>query len=312
MPQTFRDQDWYPETRALRYFVAVAEEKSITKAAARLRIAQPAISRQITSLEQGLGTAVFLRLPRGVELTEAGEILLESCYSTFSILAKGYRDISAHSSAPKGTVVIGMPPTPGEFILPPLLTRIKERYPDIELRFVEGYSRGLEKALLRGDIALAILHDPPERSDILRRDLLVESLNLIGPPGSLNAPSFTLAQVASLPLMMPSRPNFLRIIFDRACDAHGHVPKLVQRVDGMWHLKALVRSGHGFTVLTYGGVLTEITAGTLDCRPIVAPQISWQLCLATRAERRSQVAVSVVEDAIFEIVTDLVHRGVWR
>ncbi|MCD1619339.1 LysR family transcriptional regulator [Salipiger manganoxidans] len=312
MSQKFGDLDWHPETRALRYFVAVAEEKSITKAAARLRIAQPAISRQIATLEEELGTSVFLRLPRGVELTEAGEILLERCYATFSILAQGYREITAHSLEPKGTVVIGMPPTPGEFILPPLLAHIKANYPDIELRFVEGFSRELEKALLRGDIALAVMHDPPDRSDILRRELLVENLNLVGPPGSLDAPRVTLAEVARLPLVMPSRPNFLRIIFDRACDAQGLEPNVVQRVDGMWHLKALVRSGHGFTVLTYGGVLTEITAGTLDCRPIVAPQIGWHLCIATRAEQRPKVAVTVVEDAIFDIVTDFVRRGVWQ
>ncbi|GGH45049.1 LysR family transcriptional regulator [Frigidibacter albus] len=312
MSQKFGDHEWHPETRALRYFVAVAEEKSVTKAAARLRIAQPAISRQIAALEQDLATTLFLRLPRGVELTEAGEILLERCYATFSILAQGYRDVTAHSSAPKGVVVLGLPPTPGEFILPPLLSRIKAQYPDIELRLVEGFSRELEKALLRGDIALAVMHEPPERSDILRRELLVEHLNIVGPPGSLSKPSFTLAEAAQLPLVMPSRPNFLRIMFDRACDAHGYEPNVVQRVDGMWHLKALVRSGHGFTALTYGGVLTEINAGTLECRPIVAPQIGWQLSIATRAEQRPKVAVSVVEDAIFDIVADLVHRGVWQ
>lgn len=312
MTQKFADRDWHPEIRALRYFVAVAEEKSITKAAARLRIAQPAVSRQIATLENELGTALFLRLPRGVELTEAGEILLDRCYDTFSVLAQGYRQITAHSLAPKGTVVVGMPPTPGEFILPPLLARIKARYPDIELHSVEGFSRELERALLRGDIALAVMHDPPERSDILRRDLLMENLNLVGSPGSLNAPQFTLAEVARLPLVMPSRPNFLRIIFDRACDERGLEPNVVQRVDGMWHLKALVRAGHGFTVLTFGGVLTEINAGTLECRPIVAPQIGWHLCIATRAEHRPKVAVTVVEDAIHDIVTDLVARGVWK
>lgn len=310
--QKFGDQDWFPDTRALRYFVAVAEEKSITKAAARLRIAQPAISRQVAWLEKELGTPLLVRLARGVELTEAGEVLLESCYSVFSTLARGYREITAHSASPKGTVIVGMPPTPGEFIIPPLFERIKDSYPEIELRFVEGFSRELEKALIRGEIALAVMHDPPERSDILRRELLVENLNLVGPPGSLGRAEYSLTEVAELPLILPSRPNFLRIIFDRVCDEHGLTPKVMQRVDGVWHIKALVRASQGFTVLTYGGVLTEAASGALEARPIVEPQIGWRLCIATRAEQKPKVAVSVVEDAIFEIVNDLVARGVWR
>lgn len=312
MSKKFGVQDWYPETRTLRYFVAVAEDKNVTKAAARLRIAQPAISRQIAQLEEDLGTALFIRLPRGVELTEAGQMLLENCYSIFSLMSQSYRDITAHSASPKGTVVIGMPPTPGEFILPSLLERIKERYPGIELRFVEGFSRELEKALIRGDIALAVMHEPPERSDILRRELLIENLYLVGPPGSLAQSEYTLEDVSRLPLVMPPRPNFLRIIFDRVCDERNLTPNVVQRVDGVWHLKALVRSGHGFTVLTYGGVLTEVAAGTLEARPIVEPQIAWRLCVASRVDQKPKVAVSVVEDAVFEIVTDFVARGIWR
>ncbi|TFF27193.1 LysR family transcriptional regulator [Jiella endophytica] len=312
MSQKFGDLNWFPDTRSLRYFVAVAEEKSITRAAARLRIAQPAVSRQIAWLEEELGAPLFVRLARGVELTESGEILLEHCYTVFSTLAQGYRDITAHSASPKGTVIVGMPPTPGEFILPPLLTHIRDRYPDIELRFVEGFSRELEKALIRGDIALAVMHDPPERSDILRRELLVENLHVVGPPGSLSQAQYPLAEVAELPLIMPSRPNYLRIIFDRACNERSLVPQVVQRVDGMWHIKALVRSGHGYTMLTYGGVLTEATSGTLEARPLIEPQIGWRLCIATRAEQKPKVAITIVEEAIFEIVTNFVRRGLWQ
>lgn len=312
MSQKFGDQDWYPETRALRYFVAVAEEKSVTKAAARLRIAQPAVSRQIAQLETDLGSTLFVRMPRGVELTEAGEILLERCYTVFSTMAQAYRDVTTHSASPRGTVVVGMPPTPGEFIIPPLLSHVKQNYPEIELRFVEGFSRELEKALLRGDIALAVMHDPPVRSDILHRELLVENLHLVGPPGSLDQREYRLAEAVTFPLIMPPRPNFLRIIFDRAADEQGLEPNVVQRVDGVWHLKALVRSGHGHTLLTYGGVLTEIAAGTLEARPVTDPQISWRLCIATRAEQSSKVAVTVVEDAIYDIVTGLVADGVWH
>ena len=312
MTQKFGDLDWFPDMRALRYFVAVAEEKSVTRASARLRIAQPAVSRQIAGLEAELETTLFNRLPRGVELTESGMFLLDRCYRIFADLSQTYRDITAQSASPKGTVVVGMPPTPGEFILPPLLARITADYPDIELCFVEGFSRELEKALIRGDISIAVMHDPPARSDIFQRDLLVENLNVVGPPGSLLKAHYTLQEVAALPLIMPSRPNFLRILFDRACDKHGVTPNIVQRVDGTGHLKALVRSGHGFTVLTYGGVLTEVFNGTLEARMIVDPQIGWTLCIASRDAHGPRIATAAVEAAIYDIVTDLMGRGIWQ
>ncbi len=312
MSKKFGDQDWHPEMRALRYFVCVAEEKSMTKAAGRLRVAQPALSRQIAGLEGDLGVPLFVRMPRGVELTEAGEILLERAYGVFSQLARAYRDVTTHSASPKGIVVVGMPPTPGEFILPPLLARTRRDYPEIELRLVEGFSRELEKALITGEIALAVMHDPPDRSDIHVRELLREQLHLIGPPAALDKEDYTLSEAAVFPLIMPPRPNYLRVLADRAADERGIELNVIQRVDGVWHIKALLRAGHGFSLLTFGGALTEIRQGTLAARPVRDPVIEWRLCVAARQDQRRKIAVSVVEDAIFEIVTDLSARGVWK
>lgn len=304
--------DWRPELRALRYFVCVAEEKSLTAAAARLGVAQPAISRQIARLEGDLGLPVFIRTPRGVELTEAGEILLNRAYAILAQIAQAHHDVTAHADAPRGVVVVGMPPTPGEFIAPPLLAHIKARYPEIELRFVEGFSRALERQLANGEISLAVMHDPPVQDDIAVSDLLVEHLYVIGPKGAIDQNSFTLAEAARLPLVMPSRPNFLRILIDKHAGAQGLTLNVVQRADGVWHLKALVRNGHGFSMLTYGAVLSEIQQGTLDAAPIVAPQIDWTLSIAIRTDQRRKMAIKLVEQAVQTIVADLVAQGVWR
>ena len=251
-------------------------------------------------------------MPRGVELTETGAILLERCYALFSQLAQTYRDVKTHATEPKGIVVVGMPPTPGEFILPPLIERIKRDYPQIVLRTVEGFSRELEKGMRSGDISLAVMHDPPENTDIVARELLRETLNLIGPPGTLTQDSYTLAEAAELPLIMPPRPNYLRVLVDRAADEAKLSLNIAHRVDGVWHLKALVRAGHGFTVLTYGAVLTEIQQGTLVARPIVDPVMTWQLCVVTHVGNSRKPAFAAVEDAICDIVGDLVARRVWH
>lgn len=304
--------DWQPELRTLRYFLCVAEEKNMTRAAERLRIAQPALSRQIARLETDLGLPVFRRTSRGVELTEAGEILSTRAYAIMAQIAQAHHDVTSRSETPRGVVVVGMPPTPGEFIVAPLLDRIKRDYPEIELRFVEGFSRELETKLTRGEIGLAIMHDAPKREDIVVTDLLVEHLYVIGPCGSLERDSYPLAEAAQLPLIMPSRQNYLRILIDQHADSIGADLNIVQRVDGVWHLKSLVRHGHGFTILTFGGVLTEVQAGTLDARPITDPQIDWTLCIASKADQKDKPAVQAVQAVAQEIVNDLVARGVWR
>ncbi|MAC78747.1 MAG: hypothetical protein CML66_11870 [Rhodobacteraceae bacterium] len=304
--------DWQPELRTLRYFLCVAEEKNMTRASGRLRIAQPALSRQIARLETDLGLQVFNRTARGMELTEAGEILQRRAYAIMAQIAQAHHDVTAHADRPQGVVVVGMPPTPGEFITPPLLSRIKAEYPEIELRFIEGFSNALEHRLSQGEIGLAVMHDAPVRNDIVTTDLLVEHLYLIGPCGSFDKDSYTLAEAAAMPLIMPSRPNFLRILVDTHADRIGAQLNIVQRVDGVWHLKSLVRHGHGFSILTYGGVLSEVQNRTLEARPIVEPQMPWTLCTATKADQRSKKAIQVVEALVRDIVNDLVRSGIWR
>lgn len=304
--------DWEPDFRSLRCFITVAEERNITRAASLLHIAQPALSRKIAKLELELNLALFERSVRGVELTSAGKILLDRAYVIFEQLAQTYHDVTASAERPAGTVVVGMPPTPGEFIAPPLLRRISEGFPDIDLRFREGFSRELEDWLLNGQVGLAVMHSPPDRADISRKELLVEKLHLIGPKGALNQPVYTLAEAAVLPLIMPSRANYLRVLADQHAEENGYSLNVTQRVDGVWHLKSLVRDGHGFTLLTFGGVLSEYHLGTLTAAPIIKPEIQWRLCTATKTDQHRNMAIREVETAIAEIVADLVARNIWH
>ncbi|MBP0616878.1 LysR family transcriptional regulator [Jiella mangrovi] len=304
--------EWQPELRTLRYFVCVAEEKSLTKAATRLHIAQPALSRQIRGLELDLGLDLFLRTSRGVELTEAGGILLRRAYVILNQIQQTHHDVTAHATSPRGVVTIGMPPTPGEFIGPPLLARMKERFPEIELRFLEGFSGELERRINNNEISLAVMHDPAPRENIKVTPMLVEPLCVVGPPGSLTQAAYDFADAVRLPLILPSRPNFLRILIDDQAQRFGLAINDVQRSDGVWHLKSLVRFGHGYTILTYGAVLSEVQQGTLEAAPIRNPQIDWTLCVAMRTDQGQKQALTVVEEEVRDIVAGLVERGIWR
>ncbi|WP_417686623.1 LysR family transcriptional regulator [Roseibium sp.] len=296
----------------MRYFVCVAEEKSFTRAAARLRIAQPALSRQIKRLEEDLKVEVFVRHARGAELTEAGEILLRRAYLIFNQIQQTHHDVTIHSSHLGGVVSVGMPPTPGEFIAPRLLERAKQLYPDIELRFVEGFSADLEQKLSNNEIGVAVMHDPAPRDEIKISELLVEHLCLVGQKGTLDKPSYTLQEASEYPLILPGRPNFLRILIDNCAERSETPLNVVTRSDGIGHTKSLVRYGHGFTILTYGAIISEVQQGELEAVPITDPEILWTLCVAMRTDQSRKQTLVVVEQLIRQIVQNLVDDGIWR
>lgn len=297
---------------ALRYFISVAEERNFTRAASRLNIAQPALSRQIRKLEATLGAPLFVRNARGAELTEAGEILRLRAYMIFNQIEQTVHDVTSQSDEPRGVVTVGMPPTPGELIAPVLLDYVRQNFPMIELRFREGFSGNLLRMLNNNEIGVAVMHEAPSEDDFLVTELLREHLWVIGKAGSIDRPSYTLAEAAALPLILPSRPNFLRILIDTHAEANNLKLNVIQRSDGVWILKALVRYGLGYTILTYGGVLSEMQHGTVDAVPITNPQVNWTLYTAMRQDQARKPASRIVNDAIRTIVDGLVKQQVWK
>lgn len=305
-------RDWQPDLRCLRYFVCVAEEKSITRAAGRLNIAQPALSRQIQRLESELGVELMRRSSRGVELTTAGAMLLERAYGIFNQIQQTHHDLSGAAAGASGVVTVGMPPTPGEAMAPMLLERIKRQYPRIELRFREGFSNLLERQLANNEIAVAVMHDPEPRDQLAIYPLLVEQLWIIGKRGTLNPDGYRFAEAVQLPLVLPGRSNYLRVLLDGYAGRHGLELNEVQRADGVWLLKALVRYGHGYSILTYGAVMTELRQRTLEAVALHDPSIDWTLCLATRKDQLEQKAVAIVVAEIRAIASELIGNGTWK
>ena len=305
-------REWQPDLRSLRYFVCIAEEKSITKASSRLNIAQPALSRQIQRLESELGVALMRRSSRGIELTTAGSMLLERAYGIFNQIQQTHHDLSGAGSNAQGVVTVGTPPTPGEAMAPMLLERIRKQYPQIELRFREGFSNLLERQLVNNEIAVAVMHDPEPRNQLAIFPLLVEQLWVIGKRGTLKKEGYRFAEASRLPLILPGRSNYLRVLIDSYAGRHGLQLNEVQRADGVWLLKALVRYGHGYSILTHGAVMTEVKQRTLEAVPIRDPKIDWTLCLATRKDQQDQRAVAIVVAEIRAIATELIANGSWK
>jgi DNA-binding transcriptional LysR family regulator len=171
------------ELRLLRYFAIVAEERHVGNAAARLFISQPALSQQIRALEEQVGLPLFTRHPRGVELTEAGEVLLEE---TRAVLGGSDRLEATVEELRRGRTAglrIGLPPGLPQELLPDLLALLRQREPDARIEVRELTTPDQLVALRDGSLDLGLVREPVDDDRLSRRTLLVEPLGVSLPAG---------------------------------------------------------------------------------------------------------------------------------
>ena len=151
------------EMRQLTYLVAIAEEASFSRAAARVGIAQPSLSQQIRKLEEEVGASLLDRLPRRVVPTAAGERLLAHARRVLSEVADAKRGVAECNGSVSGTLCVGAIPTIAPFLLPRVLKRYTQAFPDVRLRVTEDVSARLIALLEAGEIDVAVtsvLHGP--------------------------------------------------------------------------------------------------------------------------------------------------------
>ena len=174
------------DSKALRYFQAVAEFGSYSRGAEFLRISQPAVSRQIRTLEQELGRPLFLRHSHGVSLTEAGRTLLERSQAILRQFDQARDDIRRGEAGASGTVTLALPPAAGTLLAPELTRRFKAAHPNVFLRIAAGFSVYIHEWMVRGRVDLACLHDPMPQPGFAVTKLVREEVFLVGRRGSLD------------------------------------------------------------------------------------------------------------------------------
>ncbi len=145
------------DVRKLRYFVAVVEFGSFTKAASVLNVAQPALSRQIQLLEEELGVELLVRESRRIRLTDAGEALLIHARGIERDFERLREDMLARKGEPTGRVVFGIPPTMADTLVPRIVEAARGKFPLIALKVAEGLTPVLIDWIRRGDVDLAVL-----------------------------------------------------------------------------------------------------------------------------------------------------------
>jgi DNA-binding transcriptional LysR family regulator len=240
------------DLRQLRYFVAVAREGSLTRAAATIPIAQQSLSAQIRSLERQVGAPLFDRGPRGVELTDVGSALLKEARPLVTQADRAFDRVRRTASGERQTLTVGFLSSVGNYVVPPLVRAFTTTYPNIALS-TEDLPVAALVAGLRGGHLDAGLTRPPLIDDLATEVILTEPVAAVLPVGHrlATAESLELADLSEEPWVLTPRSSWepWHQKYDRDFAAAGFMPQIAQRGTSVQSLLALVAAGVGVTRL---------------------------------------------------------------
>jgi len=302
------------ELRQLQYFLSVADSPSLSQAANVMGIAQPALGRQIRTLENELGVALFYRHGRGVQLTKAGESFRSAIAPLIRNLVQAKIDISANSAIPSGSITCGMPPSISATVGARLIKNFLEQFPAVTLHLVDGFSGYVNEWLVDGRVDIAVLNNARHSPQIETESLLEVGLFHVAsrkqlPETDRDQDTITLSEVSSQRLVLPGRHHGLRRELEAAALDRGVKLNVVVEVDSLPTMFELVRSGLASTVLPHGAILAETTDPELVIRRIISPEVSNYYVVAYATNRPLTLATFEFGKALRREVRSAVAEG---
>jgi len=295
------------DLKQLEYFVRVAELGSFTRAAVALDVAQPALSRQVRLLEVELRQSLLVRNGRGATPTEAGKLLLAHGRGILHQVERAREELGRVRGALAGSVAIGLPPTLARLLTVPLTRAFRKQLPEASLSISEGLSTTMLEWLLTGRLDIAVMYNAQPMPELELQPLADEELWLVQarPPGLPDDPPpapVPLSAVAELPLIIPSRPNAMRMQIEQELAGIGLRPKVALEIDGVSAILDLVADGAGSALLSRQAVLSSIRPSAYRLRAI-DPPLKTRLSIATSAQRPT----TLTQQSTMELI-----RGVLR
>lgn len=308
------------DIKQLSYFVRVAELGSFTRASSVLEIAQPALSRQVRLLEVELRQNLLVRNGRGTTLTEAGKVLLEHSRGVLHQMDRLREELSLVRGSLAGRVAIGLPPTVGRILAVPVTRAFKALMPNATLSITEGLSKTMLESLLTGQLDIALLYNAFPTPGVELRPLLQDELLLVqragdaddaddsASPGNLGTPGpVDLKDIARHPLIIPGRPNAIRMHVETALMNIGAAPRVAMEVDGVATILDLVADGIGSAVLSRHAVATAAQPQRFITRRIINPGLYPLLSVATGADRPATSTQGATLDILERVAKDVLR-----
>ena len=233
----------YLGPRQLRYFMAVAEELNFSRAAQRLHMSQPPLSKQIKHLERELGSQLFERVGQGVQLTEAGHLLLGEAQRILTQIEQTQSMIQRAGRGEVGQIALGFTPSAANNVLPPILLKFRNRFPEVELSLYEMRADDLVDRLNSKWIDAGFLYLPFKDDRFccitVSREPLVVALPCSHPLA--DAPTVRMRSLANEPFVLPARHRYMPGMYGQImelCRRAGFTPNAVQR--DVWQVQTIL------------------------------------------------------------------------
>jgi LysR family nitrogen assimilation transcriptional regulator len=292
----------------LEAFIRVAEMGSISRAALALGMTQPALSRRLHALEQSLGRLLFRRNGRGVQLTEAGTRLLDHARGVVRGLEAALQSVQDPEGR-RGRIAVGLPPSVGRVLIRTFAAGFAGRFPQASLALVEGLSEGLHEKLLAGRIDLALLlNATPSRlvhvEPIATEPLYIVAARPLAPAGR----ALSLAQIASLPLILPGAPHPIRALVEAEAARMGLGLEIVLEVDAVGAMIELIADRRGCSIMPRNVLRADAAARGLAWHPIDSALLQTTLSVARQAGTHRSALAEGTERLLREQMLEVLRR----
>jgi LysR family nitrogen assimilation transcriptional regulator len=296
------------DLKQLEYFVRVAELGSFTRAAVALDIAQPALSRQVRLLEVELHQTLLTRNGRGAVPTEAGKLLLAHGRGILHQVDRAREELGRVRGSLAGRVAVGLPSSLARVLTVPLTRAFRLQMPDATISISEGLSVAMQESLVTGRLDIAVLYNAQPTADVDIAPLMEEELLLVQlrPAGlAEDAPygPISLKDVSKLPLVIPSKPNAIRMHIEAEMASVGCRPDIALEIDGVSAILDLVADGAGCAMLSRNAVANSVRPSAFTLRAIHEPSLRIKVSLATSSQRPA----TRTQQATLALLRDTVH-----
>jgi LysR family nitrogen assimilation transcriptional regulator len=301
------------DLRHLQNFLVVLDQKSISNAASVIRIAQPALSRQLQALEQAVGRPLLVRHRWGVSATPAGEVLARHARDISHHLQLARDEMSAVDDKPSGTLAVGITASVARLLLPPLAVAAQAAMPGVSFRFVEGSSAGLQQQLLGRGLDMAVLYLRGRLPEIDHEPLLSEPVVAAGPAGLFeNGGRVALSEVLKHQLLVTASSGRLRLLYEETV-ARAKAPQPASlEVDSFPALVEMLALGAGISMLPYSTIQAAVAEGRLSWAYITPTPLARRLSLARPGDRLRTPAWRETAGLLRGIVRDRAALYQWR
>lgn len=284
------------DSRQLEVFVKVAELGSFSRAAEGLFVTQPTVSEHVRALEEELGLRLLDRLGRGATPTKAGQLLLSYARQILQLQRDARQALEQFQGRMSGELVVGASTIPGEYVLPPLIGRFKEKYPDISISLLIGDTRQALDWLLEGKVEVAVVGAQGPQQPLEYRELMPDELVVVVSSGHpwRGRKTVALDEVRAEPLIVRERGSGSRHALERALEEVGLDLgdfRVVGEMGSTQAIKQAVKAGVGVSLISKRAVEDECRVNLLWCVKVKDLRFSRFFYLAThRGRTRSPLA----------------------